>query len=138
MQMAGANPGIHCFRGRPPKPCAALPGLRMAALFICFAALMQGAAFAVCTHPHRGVIYRHRYPLALAVALRFTGLTASTSLNAQDADGSCRQITLRCGLAMGCQVIGKASSPHDDATDYLDCRSVVKRQFRSDFRHVLS
>ncbi len=55
--MAGANPGIHCFRGSPPKPCAALPGLRMAAQFICFVALMQGAAFAVCTHPHRGVIW---------------------------------------------------------------------------------
>ena len=56
--MAGANPGIHCFRGRPPKSCAALTGLRRAALFICFAALMQGAAFAVCTHPHRGDLYQ--------------------------------------------------------------------------------
>ncbi len=56
--MAGANPGIHCFRGRPPKPCAALTGLRMAAQFICSVAVMQGAAFAVCTHPHRGVICR--------------------------------------------------------------------------------
>ena len=35
-------------------PARSLSGATSA--FICFAALMQGAAFAVCTHPHRGVI----------------------------------------------------------------------------------
>lgn len=34
------------------------------------------------------------------------------------------------------EVIGQASSLHDDVHDYLDCRSVVKRQFPSGFRHV--
>lgn len=50
--MAGANPGIdpvHCSDLAAWKLCC------LAAGFICFVALIQGAAFAVCTHPHRGV-----------------------------------------------------------------------------------
>lgn len=105
--------------------------------------MMQGAAFAVCTHPHRGVIYPEVWSLQQPT-VQLATLQKLTTRGCLIAGfilvllWTSRQITLRCGLAMGCQVIGKASSPHDDATDYLDCRSVVKRQFRSGFRHVLS
>ncbi|WP_439885616.1 hypothetical protein ACTACK_10385 [Pseudomonas syringae] len=106
MQMAGANPGIHCFRGRPPKSCAALTGLRMAALFICFAALMQGAAFAVCTHPHRGVIYPEVWSLQQPT-VQLATLQKLTTRGCLIAGfilvllWTSKQITPRCSLVRG-------------------------------------
>lgn len=42
---------------------------------------------------------------------------------------------MRPGAEEG-QVLGKASNLHDDVTDCLDCRSVVKRQFRFGSRRI--
>lgn len=53
-----------------------------------------------------------------------------------DCSGYAFFMTRRHSDAASFEVLGKASSLHDDAHDYLDCRSVVKRQFRFGFRRI--
>lgn len=80
-----------------------------------FVAVMQGAAFAVCTHPHRGVIYPEVWSLQQPT-VQLATLQKLTTRGCLIAGfilvllWTSRQITLRCGLAMGCQGIGQFSS----------------------------